>query len=146
MPLRRAIVGCHLLLLAALAESLLPPTAVRLTVTALLALPLFLTLRGLVQARRTTLQRLTVLLVAYIGGLSVEEKAGPPPPPTPCDAHRFLLSLKGGTETTCVVCFPTRKLLAASSCGADIENDDGTSKPTQTRPASRPVATGPLEF
>jgi hypothetical protein len=35
-------------------------------------LPLLLMLRGLIAARRTTLQRLTVLLVAYIGGLSVE--------------------------------------------------------------------------
>jgi uncharacterized membrane protein len=38
----------------------------------LLALPLLLTLRGLVQARRLTLQWLAVLLVAYIGGFSVE--------------------------------------------------------------------------
>jgi hypothetical protein len=72
MPLWRAIVGCHLLLIGALVASLLPPTAVRLTVTALLALPLLLTLRGLIGIRRTTLQRLAVLLVAYIGGLSVE--------------------------------------------------------------------------
>ena len=73
MPLRRAIVGCHLLLIAALAASLVPPaTAVRLSIAVLLALPLLLTLRGLTQGRRTTLQGLAVLLVAYIGGLSVE--------------------------------------------------------------------------
>jgi Predicted membrane protein (DUF2069) len=73
VPLRRAIVGCHLLLIAALAASLVPPTtALRLCVAVLLALPLLLTLRGLTQGRRTTLQRLAVLLVPYIGGLSVE--------------------------------------------------------------------------
>ena len=73
MPLRRAIVGCHLLLIAALAASLVPPaTALRFSIAVLLALPLLLTLPGLAQGRRTTLQRLAVLLVAYIGGLSVE--------------------------------------------------------------------------
>ena len=73
MPLRRAIAGCHLLLIAALAASLVPPaTALRLCVAALLALPLLLTLRGLLQGRRATLQWLAVLLVAYIGGFSVE--------------------------------------------------------------------------
>jgi hypothetical protein len=73
VPLRRAIVGCHLLLIAALAASLVPPaTALRLGVAALLALPLLLTLHGLAHGRRATLQRLAVLLVAYIGGASVE--------------------------------------------------------------------------
>jgi len=73
VPLRRAIVGCHLLLIAALAASLVPPaTALRFSIAVLLALPLLLTLPGLAQGRRTTLQRLAVLLVAYIGGLSVE--------------------------------------------------------------------------
>jgi hypothetical protein len=73
VPLLRAIVGCHLVLMAALAASLVPPaTALRVGVAALLALPLLLTLRGLAQARRTTLQRLAVLLVAYVGGASVE--------------------------------------------------------------------------
>ncbi len=73
MPLLRAIVGCHLVLAAALAASLVPPaTALRVGVAVLLALPLLLTLRGLAQGRRTTLQRLAVLLVAYIGGASVE--------------------------------------------------------------------------
>jgi uncharacterized membrane protein len=73
MPLRRATVGCHLLLIAALVASLLPPaTALRLAAAALLALPLLLTLRGLVQGRRASLQRIAVLLVAYIGGFCVE--------------------------------------------------------------------------
>ena len=73
MPLARAIVGCHLLLSGALVASLLPPvSAPRVFVAALLLLPLALTLRGLWQSRRTTLQRVAVLLVAYIGGLSVE--------------------------------------------------------------------------
>ena len=83
MPLRRAIVGCHLLLIAALAASLVPPpTAPRLGVAALLTLPLLLTLRGLAEGRRTTLQRLAVLLVAYIGGASVEvvARSGDAPP------------------------------------------------------------------
>jgi hypothetical protein len=71
--MRRAAVACHLLLLGASAAALLPPvTILRLAVVALLATPLLLTLRGLVEARRTTLQRLAVLLVAYIGGLCVE--------------------------------------------------------------------------
>ena len=73
LPLKRATVGCHLLLLAALVASLLPPvTPLRLAATALLALPLLLTLRGLAQSRRSSLQRLAVLLVAYIGGFCVE--------------------------------------------------------------------------
>jgi hypothetical protein len=71
--MHRAAVGCHLLLLGALAAGLLPPvTTLRLAVVAVLAAPLLLTLRGLFAARRATLQRLAVLLVAYIGGLCVE--------------------------------------------------------------------------
>jgi len=71
--MRRAAVGCHLLLMGALAAGLLPPvTSLRLAVVAILATPLLLTLRGLVEVRRSTLQRLAVLLVAYIGGLCVE--------------------------------------------------------------------------
>ena len=73
MPLRRATVGCHLLLLAALIASLLPPaTALRLAAAGLLAVPLLLTLPGLAQGRRASLPRLAVLLVAYIGGFCVE--------------------------------------------------------------------------
>jgi len=71
--MRRAVIVCHLLLIAALVASFVPPSsALRLVAAALLALPLLLTLPGLTQARRTTLQWLAVLLVAYIGGLSVE--------------------------------------------------------------------------
>jgi hypothetical protein len=71
--LRRATVGCHALLIVALLASLVPTaTALRLAVAAVLVLPLLLTLRGVVQARRPSLQRLAVLRVAYIGGLSVE--------------------------------------------------------------------------
>jgi hypothetical protein len=71
--MHRAAVGCHLLLIGFLAAGLLPPvTILRLVVVAVLAAPLLLTLRGLVEARRATLQRLAVLLVAYIGGLCVE--------------------------------------------------------------------------
>jgi hypothetical protein len=73
MLLLRATVGCHLILIAALAASFLPPvTALRAAAAALLALPLLLTLRGVARARRVTLQRLAVLLVAYVGGASVE--------------------------------------------------------------------------
>lgn len=71
--MRRAVIGCHWLLIALLAASIVPPwSALRLAAAAMLALPLLLTLRGLMQARRTTLQWVAVLLVAYIGGLSVE--------------------------------------------------------------------------
>jgi hypothetical protein len=71
--MRGAAVGCHVLLIGALAAGVLPPvTILRLALVAGLAAPLLLTLRGLVAARRTTLQRLAVLLVAYIGGLCVE--------------------------------------------------------------------------
>lgn len=73
MRLRHAILGCHLLLIGALAASLVPPpTPARLVIAALVTLPLVMTLPGIVRERRVTLQRLTVLLVAYIGGLSVE--------------------------------------------------------------------------
>jgi uncharacterized membrane protein len=69
----RAAVASHLLLMAALVASFVPPlSALRLAAAALAAAPLLLTLPGLVQGRRTTLPWLAVLLVAYIGGLSVE--------------------------------------------------------------------------
>jgi hypothetical protein len=71
--MRRAAVGCHLLLIATLAAAVVPPvTMLRLAAVAVLATPLLLTLGGLSAARRVTLQRLAVLLVAYIGGLCVE--------------------------------------------------------------------------
>jgi hypothetical protein len=73
MWLRGATIVCHMLLIAALVASFVPPpSALRLAAAALLALPLLLTLRGLVQNRRASLRWLAVLLVAYIGGLSVE--------------------------------------------------------------------------
>jgi len=71
--MRRAAIGCHVLLIGALFASFVPPSsALRLAAAAVLALPLLLTLPGLAHARRTTLQWVAVLLVAYIGGLSVE--------------------------------------------------------------------------
>ena len=71
--MRRALIGCHLLLIALLAASFVPPwSALRLAAAVLLAVPLLLALPGLLHARRTTLQWVAVLLVAYIGGLSVE--------------------------------------------------------------------------
>jgi hypothetical protein len=73
MSLRRATLSCHLLLMAALAGSIVAtPTAPRLAAALVLLLPLLLTLRGLADGRRTVERYLAVLLVAYIGGVSVE--------------------------------------------------------------------------
>ena len=73
MTLRFATTGVHVLLMAVLALSVLaPPTALRLTLALLVLLPLLLTLRGLRAGRRPVEQRLAVLLVVYIGGISVE--------------------------------------------------------------------------
>jgi hypothetical protein len=73
MSLHRAILGCHLLLMAALGASIVaPPTPLRVATAVVLLLPLLLTLRGVTTGQRATLKRLTVLLVAYIGGTSVE--------------------------------------------------------------------------
>lgn len=73
MLVLRATLGCQLLLMAALAGSIAAtPTALRLVAAVVLLLPLLLTLPGLRAGQRTALQRLTVLLVAYIGGISVE--------------------------------------------------------------------------
>jgi hypothetical protein len=74
VTLRQATVGCHLLLMAALAASVLwaPPTALRSALAVLVLLPLALTLRGLAAGRRAAQPWLAVLLVAYIGGISVE--------------------------------------------------------------------------
>lgn len=72
MSLRRAALGCHLLLMAALAAATLPPTPLRLAFAVLLLLPLLLSVRGLATGRRAVEQRLAVLLVAYVGGISVE--------------------------------------------------------------------------
>jgi hypothetical protein len=60
--------------MAALAASvvLAGATVLRIGLAVILLLPLGLTLRGLVVGRRAIEQRLAVLLVAYIGGISVE--------------------------------------------------------------------------
>jgi hypothetical protein len=71
--LHRTALGCHCLLIAAVLASVLPPaTPLRGGIALALALPLLLTLPGLARVRRVTLQRLAVLLVAYIGGYCVE--------------------------------------------------------------------------
>jgi hypothetical protein len=74
VTLRQATVGCHWLLMAALAASVLwaPPTALRIALAVLLLAPLALPLRGLAAGRRAVQPWLAVLLVAYIGGISVE--------------------------------------------------------------------------
>jgi hypothetical protein len=73
MSLRHATLACHVLLIGALgAGALSTPTALRLFIALGLVLPLLLTLRGLARGRRATEQRLAVLLIAYIGGASVE--------------------------------------------------------------------------
>jgi uncharacterized membrane protein len=73
MSVRRATLVCHVLLVSALAASIVaPPTALKLAAAVVLLLPLLLALHGLYAGRRTTLQWLAVLLVAYIGGASVE--------------------------------------------------------------------------
>ena len=74
MTLRFATTGVHLLLMAVLALSVLtPPTTVlRLALAVVVLLPLLLTLGGLRAGRRPVEQRLAVLLVVYIGGISVE--------------------------------------------------------------------------
>jgi uncharacterized membrane protein YoaK (UPF0700 family) len=73
MWLRHVTLGCHVLLLGALAAAMLAtPTALRLALTVVLLLPLLLLAPGLAAGRRTSQQRLAVLLVAYIGGISVE--------------------------------------------------------------------------
>jgi hypothetical protein len=73
MTLRGVAVTCHLVLVGTLAASLLtPPTWTRLALAVIVTAPLLATLRGLLRAQRTALQRLAVLLVAYVGGASVE--------------------------------------------------------------------------
>jgi hypothetical protein len=73
MPLRVVTILCHAILIAAIAASALATvTPARVGIALLLVTPLLVTLRGLARDRRTTLQRLAVLLVAYIGGASVE--------------------------------------------------------------------------
>ena len=73
MSLRRATLACHVLLMAALGASIVAtPTALRVAAAVVLLLPLMLTLRGLSAGRRVAERYLAVLLVAYIGGASVE--------------------------------------------------------------------------
>jgi len=73
MPLRVVTILCQAVLIAAMAASVLTTaTPARVGLALLLVAPLLATLPGLVRERRTTLQRLAVLLVAYIGGASVE--------------------------------------------------------------------------
>ena len=72
--LRTAAAVCHVLLATALAASILVGAASWVRVAAVIAvtLPLLLTLRGLVSGSRPTEQRLSVLLVLYVGGTAVE--------------------------------------------------------------------------
>jgi predicted membrane protein DUF2069 len=73
MPLRLAAILCHTALIAALGASVLSIlTPGRLGLALLLVAPLLATLPGLARAHRKTLQSLAVLLVAYVGGASVE--------------------------------------------------------------------------
>jgi hypothetical protein len=73
VTLRFATTGLHVLLMAVLALSVLtPPTALRVALALVAVLPLLLTLGGLRAGRRPVEQRLAVLLVVYIGGISVE--------------------------------------------------------------------------
>jgi hypothetical protein len=84
MSLRGLAIVFHWLLILALVASFVPPpSALRLAAAASLALPLLLTLQGLAAARRASLQRLAVLLVAYIGGFSIEVVARSGEAPAP---------------------------------------------------------------
>ena len=77
-----------MLLMAALAASIVAtPTALRVAAAVVLLLPLMLTLRGLSAGQQATERYLAVLLVAYIGGTSVEvvARAG--------DARSFSIAL-----------------------------------------------------
>jgi len=74
MSLRLAAVVCHMLLGAAFAAGILSAAVSPLRVGTAIAvtLPLLLTLRGLAVGRRSSEQRLCVLLVLYVGGAAVE--------------------------------------------------------------------------
>jgi len=74
MPPRPLAVTCHALLVAALAATVAMPalTALRAVLAALLAAPLLALAPGLVRGSARAEQHLAVLLVPYIGGLSVE--------------------------------------------------------------------------
>lgn len=73
MQLRHAVVACHVVLIAALVASVVPPvTGLRAAGALALTGPLLIALRALDPGRRAALPWLAVLLVAYIGGVSVE--------------------------------------------------------------------------
>lgn len=74
MPIRRVTLACHALLVVVLVAALLAPalTALRTTAAALLAVPLLAAWPGLARGDGRIEQRLAVLLVPYIGGISVE--------------------------------------------------------------------------
>jgi hypothetical protein len=111
---RRAAVACHLLLIGALAAAVLPPvTILRLAAVALLATPLLLTLGGLSAARRVTLQRLAVLLVAYIGGLCVEVVA------RSGDALALTVALLAAVLELGLVLALTRRALSSAPAGRE---------------------------
>ena len=73
MPLRLVAILCHVVLIAAIVASVLSTlTPVRVGLALLVVAPLLVTSRGLARERRTALQGLAVLLVAYVGDTSVE--------------------------------------------------------------------------
>lgn len=72
--LRIAVIVCHVLLAGTLAASIVVPTAswLRIGLGVAITLPLISTVRGLVLNLRATQQRVSVLLVLYVGGTAVE--------------------------------------------------------------------------
>jgi hypothetical protein len=73
MPIRLVAILCHLVLIAAIAASALSTlTPARLGLALLLVAPLLAALPGLARAQRKPLQALAIVLVAYVGGTSVE--------------------------------------------------------------------------
>jgi uncharacterized membrane protein len=74
MSLRAVALTCHLVLGSALAFGIAAPTfsTARAVLAALALAPLLAALPGLVRHDRRVEQRLAVLLVAYIGGVSME--------------------------------------------------------------------------
>ena len=73
MPLRPVTLLCHSILIATIAASALSAlTPARVALALALVAPLLATVPGLVRQRRGTMQALAVLLVAYVGGASVE--------------------------------------------------------------------------
>jgi uncharacterized membrane protein len=72
--LRIAVIVCHALLAGTLAASIIAPAAswLRIGMAIAVTLPLLLAVRGLVLNLRATQQRVSVLLVLYVGGTAVE--------------------------------------------------------------------------